>query len=137
MKHLILLCVAFIFSACTTAESLFLEPLYQTSYSSTMGNGDENLMLKKAVVKLIRKYNKLNEKTIKQAKEIKRLDNRATRHDKEIKNISSGMNTIKKSVPEGIEDEYSIEVGLPVVNLRSSPSIDANNRRKGQRRKKT
>jgi len=124
MRNLILLCTVFVFSACTT-ESLSLKPAHKSKHASTLENNEKNLMLKKAVVKLIRKYKLLNEKTAAQAAQIKALDNRITRHDKEIKSINSGMSTIKKFVSEDIEEKYSVEVGMPVVNLREAPSIDA------------
>ncbi len=126
MKSLILIGVAFVFSACTTTGSLIPMQSSESSYVSTSENStNENLMLKKAVVKLIRKYNVLNEKTATQEAQIKALSRKTKQHDKDIKNISSGMDTIKKFVSDDMEEEYSVEVGMPIVNLRSAPSIDA------------
>ena len=70
MRYVILIGSALLFSGCSTANldpTPALEPRYLPSSGTVY---EDNLMQKKAVVKLIRKYNDLNQRVVRLEKSI-------------------------------------------------------------------
>lgn len=118
MKHLGLLCAALIVSGCSSTGNVQPEPADKRDYTSVSKNSHENLMMQKAVVKLIKKYKELDKKAALQEKKIKRLESKTARHDRKIKEMHSGMNTIKNFVSDSAEGDYSVEVSMPVIENR-------------------
>jgi uncharacterized coiled-coil protein SlyX len=131
MKKLsLLLSAALLLSACTTTKNV--KPKVSAVKKNTLALNrvaEENLMLKKAVVKLIRKYHevdkkaalqeeklqRLEKKTAFQEKSLKRLDSKTERHDQQINEMYSGMHTIRNFLSDDPEGEFDVEVEMPVI----------------------
>ncbi|GEM_PF-5964856 len=85
-------------------------PPQPSPYSSAYTTADDP-MLKRAVVKLIREY--------------KRLDARVQRHERALRSMDKSSKSIKKFVSEKPKHDYSVKVGVPRVNVRSKPSVSS------------
>lgn len=144
MKPLSLLITAFVLSACTTTRSAQpkvpgVQPKVTSAQPEAPGAtgypsestriSEENLMLKKAVVKLIRKYRevdkisalqeeklqRLEKKTALQEEKLRKLEGKSARHDRQISDIHSGMYIIKDFILDEEEKAFSVEVDMPVI----------------------
>lgn len=131
MKELsLLLSAGLILSACTTTKNV--KPKVSAVKKNTVALNrvsEENLMLKKAVVKLIRKYQEvdkkaalqeeklqsLEKKTAFQEKKLKRLDSKTARHDQQINEMYSGIHTIRDFISDDSEEEFTVDVEMPVI----------------------
>lgn len=134
MKQLsLLLSAGLILTACTTTKHVKPKVSAVKKNSVALKRvSEENLMLKKAVVKLIRKYHevdkraalqeetlqRLEKKTAFQEKKLQKLDGKTARHDQKINEMYSGMHTIRDFISDDSEGEFTVDVEMPVIENR-------------------
>lgn len=134
MKQLsLLLSAGLILTACTTTKNVKPKVSAVKKNSVALKRvSEENLMLKKAVVKLIWKYHevdkraalqeeklqRLEKKTAFQEKKLQKLDGKTARQDQKINEMYSGMHTIRDFISDDSEGEFTVDVEMPVIENR-------------------